>query len=53
MHDRIVPIALGLEQELTSVLSQEELSSFKEMMTRLENRMIQRFGSDFSGDAHI
>ena len=53
VHDRIVPIALDLEQELTSVLSQEELSSFKEMMTRLENRMVQRFGSDFSGDAHI
>ncbi|MBY6344712.1 MarR family transcriptional regulator [Providencia rettgeri] len=53
VHDRIVPIALDLEQELTAVLSDEELRSFKQMMTRLENRMVQRFGSDFSGDAHI
>ena len=53
VHDRIVPIALGLEQELTSTLTQEELKSFKQMLSRLEQRMVQRFGGNFSGDAHI
>lgn len=53
VHDRIVPIALDLEQELTSALNADELGLFKQMMGRLEGRMAERFGNDFSGDAHI
>ena len=53
MHDKIVPIAISLEQDLISILSEEELRNFKNVLERLDHHVTEKYAGELDGDPHI
>lgn len=48
VHDKIIPVALELEADLLSVLSDQEAATFNRLIDRLYEHLQQRYGGDSS-----